>query len=242
MLFALTLAVTIALSAALREPLRRWPWAFYALAAAAVLVLLAVPQQALPKEASLAMLPLVKKGYVATALFVVVMFVGALPRGGRVDRWMRPVRAQLSIVACILIAGHVIGYLASYLPRLTSGAISGTAVYLGLAAAVVLTALTAVLGVTSLQRVKRAMAPGTWKRVQRLAYLFTALLYVHALLMLLPSALSGGAAAQESAAAYTVVFAAYLVARLARAWADRSRDAQTIEEAAPDGDAQALGA
>lgn len=47
---------------------------------------------------------------------------------------------------------------------------------------------------------------------------------MHVLAMLLPSALGGGAAAQESVTAYTLMFGAYLVARITRAILDRKAE------------------
>ena len=60
-----------------------------------------------------------------------------------------------------------------------------------------------------------------WRRIQRLAYLFFVLACMHALLMLMPSALGGGAAAVEGALAYGVLLVAYLVLRGVRLLADR---------------------
>lgn len=222
--FILTLVLAFAACVALREPIRRWPIAFYALAVAAVVTQLASASLGLPKPIDLALLVLVKRCYVAMALFTIVMFIGALPPGSRLSRWLRPIRAEVSIVACLLCIGHVIGYAASYVPRAIAGALASPTVAAGLLAALVLTMLLAVLGVTSAQRVKRAMGPTRWKRVQRLAYAFFVLACVHALLMLLPSALSGGIAAGEGALAYAAVLLAYLAARGARALADRRAD------------------
>ena len=95
--------------------------------------------------------------------------------------------------------------------------------------ALVLFALLLVLGVTSFNAVKRRMRADTWKRVQLLAYPFFGLVYVHLLLMLLPSALQGGAAAQASVAAYTAVFGTYAVLRVTRALLDR-RMVASVEE------------
>ena len=79
----------------------------------------------------------------------------------------------------------------------------------------------AILLVTSFQVVKRRMSAARWKGVQRLAYPFYLLTYVHLLLMLAPSALHGGVAATTSVAVYSIVFAAYVVLRLVRAAKDR---------------------
>lgn len=242
MSFLLTLVAAFAACVVLREPLRRWPVAFYALALAAVAAQLGSSALGLPKEADLALLILVKRCYAAMALFTVVMLIGALPRDTRLARWLRPVRAEVSIVACVLCVGHIAGYAASYVPRALAGALASPAVAAGLALALVLTVLMAILGITSAQRVKRVLGPAPWRRVQRLAYPFFALACLHALVMLLPSALSGGTAALEGALAYGAVLVAYGAARGARALADRRAEDATAAADEADDDPQPQGA
>ena len=87
---------------------------------------------------------------------------------------------------------------------------------MALALALALFALLVVLGVTSFNVVKKRMKKETWKRVQLLAYPFWGLVYVHLLLMLVPSALRGGAPAQMAVAVYSVVFVGYAVLRIRR--------------------------
>ncbi len=229
MTFALTFVAVLVACVLLREPLRRCPAAFYALAAVVVVAQLAAAPLGLPKSVDLALLVLVKRCKVAMALFAVVMFIGVLPRDGRASAWLRPVRSELSIVACILCVGHVVGYAISYVPRILAGALANPFVAAGLALALVLTVLLVLLGVTSVQRIKRTMSPAKWKRVQRLAYPFFALACVHALLMLMPSALGGGAAAAEGAWAYSVLLVAYAVLRGARALVDRRSSSASAE-------------
>lgn len=106
-------------------------------------------------------------------------------------------------------------YLASYAPRL-GGALGGNV----LGALVVALALL-VLGVTSFGFVERRMRTESWKRLQRWAYVFFGLVYVHLMLMLAPAASRGGEAAVASVAVCTVVFGAYAVLRVRRAFVDR---------------------
>ena len=87
----------------------------------------------------------------------------------------------------------------------------------------VLLALLAVLGVTSFNLVKKRMRTETWKKVQKGAYVFYGLIYIHVLAMLLPSAMNGGSAAVQSIAVYTAVFVVYAVARVTRAVMDKKR-------------------
>ena len=192
MTFALTFAVALVACVLLREPLRRYSAVFYVAALAVVVVQLASAQLGLPKPVDLALLVLVKRCNVAMALFAIVMFIGVLPREGRVGSWMRPVRSEISIIACILCAG-----MSSAMPlRMFRGPspapLVNPFVLAGLVAAIILTVLLVVLGITSLQPVKRALSSMRWRRLQRLAYLFFVLACVHALLMLVPSALGEG--------------------------------------------------
>ncbi len=221
MTFALTFVVALVACVLLREPLRRYPTVFYVLAALAVVAQFLSTSLGLPKSIDLALLLLVKRCNLAMALFAVVMFIGVLPRAGRASSLMRPVRSEISIVACILCVGHIVGYAISYVPRVLAGALANPFVAIGLVLALVLTLLLVALGVTSAQRIKRIMTPTKWKRVQRLAYPFFILACIHALLMLLPSALGGGVAAGEGALAYSVLLVVYVVLRGIRALAER---------------------
>ena len=95
---------------------------------------------------------------------------------------------------------------------------------------IVLFALLVILGVTSFRAVKRRMGARTWKRVQFLAYPFFALVYVHIIIMLAPSALSKGGLSAVNMAAYSIVFGTYLVLRLWRYSVDRKLE--LVEESA----------
>lgn len=220
MIFAWVLLVTIGAVFVLRTPLKKCPRAFYALAIAAVVLFFAGDALGFPRAISNAFFVLVHKCTLALALFVVVMFIGVFSKTSRIRQWLQPVRAELSIVACILSVGHMVVYLVAYASRILSG-IMGGSVAVALAVAAVLTALLLVLGITSLRTVKRHMTKSGWKRVQMLAYPFFALVYAHLMLMLLPPALVGGQAAQCSVGAYTAVFVSYAAARTVRAVIDR---------------------
>ena len=92
--------------------------------------------------------------------------------------------------------------------------------------AVVLLALLVVLGVTSFNFAKKRMRAETWKKVQRLAYPFFMLVYVHLLLMLAPAVPAGRHCRPNVGfAVYSAVFLAYAALRLARAAWDRKAQA-----------------
>lgn len=157
-----------------------------------------------------------------TALFVVVMVVGALPRGSWLFQRLRPVRGELSIFAWILCLGHLV-YL-STIPSMIRIALTLQFVMpmaaAGLAVSLVLLVLLAVLGVTSFKFVKRHMNASAWKAVQRWSYLFYALVYVHLMLMLAPTLATGVPRALLTGAVYSVIFLGYGVLRVRRAYLD----------------------
>lgn len=124
-------------------------------------------------------------------------------------------------------------YLDSYLPRLLGNASINGNVAVAFGVAVALFVLLALLGVTSLGIVKRAMSSRRWTRIQRFAYLFFALIFCHLALMLLPAALRGGIAAQESLFIYTAMFGAYGILRLGKAAAERHEQARGNATGAP---------
>lgn len=184
MTFALVLACTVAACFALRNPLKACPMAFYAAALLVDVAFVAGTFWGMPRDAWSVFFVLIQKCLLPLALFVVVMYIGVLDRGSRACMWLKPVRAELSIVAWLLSLGHVAVYGATYLPRIASGGATNGNVAASFAVAVVLLALLAVLGVTSFNLVKRRMRTETWKKVQKLAYPFFLLTYVHLLLML----------------------------------------------------------
>ena len=221
MIFPVVLACTTLAVFVVRNPLRAHPTAFYAAAVMADALFLMSDVAELPRCVEGILFTLMRTCDLALALFFVVMAIGALPRSSRARRWLQPIRAELSLVAWILSFAHAAVYLRSYASRLMAGSVDG-AVLAALFVAGALTALLSVLGITSLRVVKRGMDAGIWKRVQRLAYPFFALVYVHLMLMLLPPAVAGGMTARWSVVVYTALFAGYALARLGRAIIDRN--------------------
>ena len=89
----------------------------------------------------------------------------------------------------------------------------------------VLLALLVVLGVTSFNFAKKRMRAETWKKVQRLAYPFFMLVYVHLLLMLAPAVPAGRHCRPNVGCGIFGGVLAYAALRLARAAWDRKAQA-----------------
>lgn len=156
MTFLMVLAVTVAACLALRTPLHKWPVAFYVLAVAADVAYVIGVEGLLPRVVMGPLTLLMGKCVLSLALFVVVMYIGVFAKGSKVHQWLKPVRSELSIIACILACGHMAVYLGSYAPRL--GGTLGVNVVSALVVALALLVLLLVLGVTSFGFVKKAYA------------------------------------------------------------------------------------
>lgn len=217
----------------LRRPLKAHPSFFYGIAVILDLLYFVGSTFGVPRWLWTPLVDLIQKCELALALFAIVMFIGCLGKEQALYRQMKPIRAELSIVACILCFGHMAVYLDSYLPRLLGNASITGNVAVAFGVAVALFVLLALLGVTSLGIVKRAMSSRRWTRIQRFAYLFFALIFCHLALMLLPAALRGGIAAQESLFIYTAMFGAYGILRLGKAAAERHEQARGNATGAP---------
>jgi DMSO/TMAO reductase YedYZ heme-binding membrane subunit len=210
----ISLIVMTALAAAIRTPLKRLPLLFYGLAVLVSMAAIYLTLYPDPNPFIRAFAFAVQKGHVGFSLFAVVMYLGVFDTASAVRRYFNPVRAELSIMAAILMAGHFILYLRNYL-MLLGGLLSlKWSILASLVVALVLLALLTVLTVTSFNAVKRRMRPAAWKKLQRLAYLFFGLIYLHMLGYLLPPALGGSTAAWVNVAVYTVLFGGYAVLRV----------------------------
>lgn len=220
MKFLLILVVTTVLVFLLKRPIKRCPWAFYALTIVlSVLYFVNISTDFLDVLRSPLFL-LMQKCTLSLALFTVVMFIGVFPKDSFVGTSLRPIRAELSIMAGVLALGHMTVYLKAFMPRFFGGGI-GEDLLLFVVTIVLLTVLLVVLCVTSAQWAKRLMEAASWRRLQKLAYVFFGLVYVHLLSILLPAALLGGKTAIASVVVYTVLFAAYAALRIRFALLER---------------------
>jgi DMSO/TMAO reductase YedYZ heme-binding membrane subunit len=217
----LSILIMTAVAVAIRTPLKTFPLLFYALAllvSVAGLYCTLVPS---PSPLIRAFAFALQKGHLGFSLFALVMFIGVFANDSAIRRYFNPVRAELSILAAILIAGHFALYLRNYLLLAGDLLSLNLNIQSSLVLALVLMVLLVVLTVTSFNAVKRSMKASTWKAVQKLAYPFFGIVYFHLLGYLLPTALSGSVSAQLNLCAYSVIFVAYAALRIRKALRDR---------------------
>lgn len=100
-----------------------------------------------------------------------VMYMNAFENGSVIQKTFMPIRAELSIIACILIYGHNLSTGKIYLTMFFSTPEQmSTLTACACIVTMILMALMTPLFVTSFKCVRKKMKPKNWKNLQKLAY------------------------------------------------------------------------
>lgn len=158
------------------------------------------------------------KGSLGTAMFIAVMYAGALPKGSKLIAQPMKIRGELSITAAILVLCHNFTYGITYFKMLfiKPEALSATQ-FTAAIISLVLIIIMIVLTVTSFQAVRKKMKAKKWKQLQRTAYVFYGLMYVHIMLINIPYARLGLGTYIANVVIYSIVFLGYAAMRIAKA-------------------------
>lgn len=158
------------------------------------------------------------KGSLGTAMFIAVMYAGALPKGSKLIAPLMKIRGELSITAAILVLCHNFTYGITYFKMLfiKPEALSATQLTAAIIS-LVLIIIMIVLTVTSFQAVRKKMKAKKWKQLQRTAYVFYGLMYVHIMLINIPYARLGLGTYIANVVIYSIVFLVYAAMRIAKA-------------------------
>lgn len=226
MIFLISLVLAAAFIWGCAKLLKKHPVPFYIAAVVIALVVIGCTwgRVSFPAWFQNWVWPLISRGAFATALFAAVMWTGALPNGSKAIRVLMPIRGELSILACILTLGHNIAYGQTYFRFLFTQ--PGRLPANQLAAAVCSLAMIVImlpLFVTSFVSVRKKMNARSWKRLQRFAYGFYALVYVHVMLLSVPYALDGRSGYALNVLLYSAIFLGYAVCRVMKTQALKTR-------------------
>ncbi len=168
--------------------------------------------------------PVFARAGLSGALFVLVMFAGAAPGGSRINRLLMPIRGQLSILASILTLGHNIAYGRTYFSLLFANpSILPLNQILAAVCSIIMILILLPLFGTSFKAVRKRMNGKRWKQLQRLAYAFYGLMYLHVMLLNVPYALDGRSGYLFSVFLYSAVFLVYAICRVMKYLAVRNR-------------------
>ena len=218
------LVIVVAVNLAVGPALRKWAWLAYTVAALAC-ILTFIPQVPDIPAVGVA-LDILASCYTGVAIYLVVMFAGALPRPWKLTKRLLSIRSELSILGGIIIAFHVVKvifFVPMSLTPMWTLIWKRASTWMFAASTLVgvpLLACFAIPWVTSFPAVRRRMTHARWKKTQRLAYPFMALLVAQGILLSCGHAAYVGAADAGyagyvvNAITYAVIGALYLVLKL----------------------------
>ena len=173
--------------------------------------------------------PLLSHGAFASTLFIIVMYMGALPNGTKAIKRLMPIRAELSIMASLLVLGHNIAYGRTYFVRLfTDTSKMSTAQTLAAICSLIMIAIMLPLMITSFKAVRKKMKPKSWKKLQRSAYVFYGLIYVHTMLLYVPIVQAGRSVYIVNVIVYSLIFISYAGMRIRKELLKKKRDTRCI--------------
>ena len=218
MLFIISLIIVALFIYFLKDSLKKYANIFYigaAVISIAVFLLEFLPMHLFVKNN---ILGIFAKGSLGTAMFVVVMYTGALPKGNKLIAPLMKIRGELSITAAILVLCHNFTYGMTYFRMLFTKTSLLSATQLAAAViSLVLIAIMIVLTVTSFPSVRKKMQAKKWKQLQRTAYVFYGLMYVHIMLINIPYARLGLGMYVANVVIYSIVFLGYAAMRISKA-------------------------
>ncbi len=165
----------------------------------------------------------ISKGAFSTALFIIVMYMAVLPNGSAAIKRLLPIRAELSILASILTLAHNAAFGKYYFVQLFTNPSSLAAPRLIAAiCSVIMICIMLPLFITSFRSIRRRMNPKRWKRLQRAAYAFYALIYIHVMLLNVSAHQSGRSGYVLNILLYSLIFFAYAALRIRKALLKRN--------------------
>ncbi len=230
MLFLISMVYAIIFIFVFKTAMKKKPVYFYIGTAVFDVLLLALyatgMYESLPKAFQYGVLASFSRGAFATALFVIVMYTGCFNRNNKLAKRLYSIRAQLSIIAALLTLLHNIAYGLYYFGDFFTGnpKLSVTKWWATLITLILILILIP-LTVTSFETIRKKMSAKTWKKIQRLAYLFFGLLYVHLMLLFIPKYIQKGRGL-DNIIVYTLVFGGYLISRLKKYYKDKNERLQ----------------
>ncbi len=202
----------------LKDSLKKYAGIYYIGAAVISIAVFLIGFLPMPLFLKNNILGIFAKGSLGTAMFVAVMYAGALPKGSKLIAPLMKIRGELSITAAILVLCHNFTYGMTYFKMLfiKPAALSATQLTAAIIS-LVLIIIMLVLTVTSFPAVRKKMKAKKWKQLQRTAYVFYGLMYVHIMLINIPYARLGLGTYIANVVIYSIVFLGYAAMRIAKA-------------------------
>ncbi|SHJ21158.1 FMN-binding protein [Pseudobutyrivibrio xylanivorans] len=220
MVFLISLCLALIFILVCGDSLKKNPVPFYigTFAISFLSIFAAWSDMAMPALIENWIIPIVAGGGLTGAFFAIVMYAGAFPNRSLGAKTFIPLRGPLSIIASINGLGHSVAYGLSYYKKALNGFSElSTSLIIFIVLSTIMTLIMIPLFITSFVSVRRKMKAVTWKKLQRMAYIFYALLFVHVMMLMVPPALKGSKGYDITVFVYVFIYLSYLVCRLAKA-------------------------
>lgn len=224
MLFIISLSIVTAAVIFLDKPLKKQPSVFYVTAAVLTAFSIVIDHSDIAVSSFVKdnVLALFTRGALGAALWAVVMWTGALPNGSAAIKKLMPIRGELSITAAIITSSHIVTYGVQYITdiardRMGSGDAFRDFVITSIVCLIMVLIMTP-LTIMSFKTIRKKMNAKTWKKIQRSAYIFYALIYVHIMVLFVPKAQKGREGYFLSILVYSAMFIGYAVMRIRKAY------------------------
>ncbi len=221
------LVIAILLYSALSGQIKKKPVAFYtgtyAITSFVVAYYLLGWSQKAPAFLNEWVMGLFQRGALSTATFIIVMFLGTITKHNEYTIKLFKIRGEISIIGCILAFAHNIIFGVVYFPAYFGNrqSLSGPSL-LAANLTIILLVLMIPLFLTSFQCIRRKMKPKFWKRLQRLAYPFYYLIYLHVMVLFCVNA----KAHILDIVVYTAIYVLYTVLRLRKYFLMKKKQAE----------------
>ncbi|WP_026887604.1 ferric reductase-like transmembrane domain-containing protein [Clostridium beijerinckii] len=215
MIFICTLILVTILSLLFTSSIKKHYYLYYSLAVGIAIItsfyeILRITSDAKLEGVILTLEKTSIRGLISVSFFILVMYAGALNQKWTITKKLRSIRAELAIIGSIMLLPHGIVYCIRFiilkLPKIIS---EGTfpILYLSYIGVGIIGFIVMIpLFITSFKKIRRKMQGKQWKRLQRWAYLFYFLTYLHILLILL----NEKEIDWVRLSSYTIVFISYM--------------------------------
>lgn len=217
MVFLIAILTAILFVLIFEKPLKKNPVPFYLIFAGLSLAVVIVDRLGISFEGFFGnyIYPLFSKATLGAGFFVLVMYAVTFKNGSRSIKLLMSLRGELSIIASILTLGHIVAYGITYLSKLfTAPSKMQPVVLIATIFSVVMVVVLMPLFITSFKKIRRKMNPLKWKKLQRFAYGFYFLVYLHVVLFNITAALRGSERSIVNVCVYSAVFLWYLICRI----------------------------
>ena len=216
LLIGLVLAVVFSLTC--DKFIKKHAYILYIICAVVSVAIAFIDTKNLPAFVNTYIIGLFSRGAFATSLWIVVMWTGALKNGSKLIKKLMPIRGELSIMAGILTLAHNISFGKTYFVRLFTSASSMSATHIVAAVmSLVMMLIMIPLTIMSFPKIRKKMNGKLWKKIQRFAYAFYALIYLHVMTLYVPMAQRGQWNYLFNVVLYSIIFIGYAVCRI-RKW------------------------